>query len=538
MLNVIIVDDELLMRIGLKSMIHWEEHGFHISGEAANGKEALELAARQRTDLIVTDIKMPVMDGLELIRQASGRLEGCKFVILSCLEEFHYAQEAVRLGAIDYLIKSDLKPEQLVGVLRTVRDKLEGHTLGLAGNAVLGTEYKEGLGYLKETLFKELFSGYRSAEEVIDRSAALRIALLPQEMLVVKLRVSRFDDIRRKYVEQDEKLLRYSIVNIIEELVPKRWRSEIVVENSADYLLIMNVPSSEARAEATGRLAPQEALDGLFGKIFTSMKEFLNIKLLAGVSGICSGFGGLRKAYKEADLALRNHFYGNGTSGSVLYYGTPEGSAERTRGAFPFGREDAAELRRQVERGDGVTYLDGLRSRMYGEGVSELGCRKLYLRALSVIASCFPFVPELEDEGHASYERIMKEETLESLHRSVLRFLAECRERNAWMDGPRSYAEQARAIMAEQYGGNISLQSVAGEINVNPSYLSRVFKNETGENFIGYLTRIRIEKAQQLLRNKQLKVYEVAHMTGYPNTAYFSKIFKKATGVTPEEYRG
>ena len=108
MLGVIIVDDELLMRIGLKSIIQWEDEGFTILGEAANGREALELAGTHRPDLIITDIKMPVMDGLELIREARRLDIGGQFVILSCLEEFQYAQEALRLGAADYLIKSDM----------------------------------------------------------------------------------------------------------------------------------------------------------------------------------------------------------------------------------------------------------------------------------------------------------------------------------------------------------------------------------------------------------------------------------------------
>ncbi|MNC35160.1 HTH-type transcriptional regulator YesS [compost metagenome] len=120
----------------------------------------------------------------------------------------------------------------------------------------------------------------------------------------------------------------------------------------------------------------------------------------------------------------------------------------------------------------------------------------------------------------------------------VSRYLVECEQHNLDRpERPQSYAEQARTILLLRYAEDISLQSVADFINVNSSYLSRVFKQETGGNFINFLTKIRIEKAQALLKDKSILIYEVANRVGYPNTAYFSKLFKKVTGLSPEEYR-
>lgn len=223
MLGVLIVDDELLMRIGLKSIIQWEDEGFTILGEAANGREALELAGTHRPDLIITDIKMPVMDGLELIREARRLDIGGQFVILSCLEEFQYAQEALRLGAADYLIKSDMKPQELVHVLETVKKRAVRLSAGSSSGMPPGS-YKESIEHLKETLFKEVLSGFKGAEEVLARREALHIRLPDGPMVLMKLRINRFDQLRRKYVEQDEKLLRYSVANILEEILPASGR--------------------------------------------------------------------------------------------------------------------------------------------------------------------------------------------------------------------------------------------------------------------------------------------------------------------------
>lgn len=127
MYKLMIVEDELLMRVGIRSMLNWEEYNFYVAGEAGNGKEALELALEVTPDLIITDIKMPIMDGLELIQEASCLLKSCKYVILSNFDEFHYAKEALKLGAVDYLIKSEITETSLVDLLSTIEEKLKGN---------------------------------------------------------------------------------------------------------------------------------------------------------------------------------------------------------------------------------------------------------------------------------------------------------------------------------------------------------------------------------------------------------------------------
>jgi len=530
MIRTIIVDDELLMRIGLKSMIDWEAHGFRIVGEAANGKEALEIARLQPPDLIITDIKMPVMDGLELIRQAALLFDGCQYIILSCLDEFRYAQEALRLGAFDYLIKSDIKEQQLLNVLQNVKQHIEKTVIRRDGVA-FKERYQEGIGYLKASLLKELISGLCSEQEVIARSEALQISLTQGPMVLVKLRIDRFEDIRRKYVEQDEKLLRYAVVNILEEIIPRKWRREIIVESSSAYLCIMNVNEPDL-------LQLTDRLRGLFEKILAAMKDFLNVSMSIGVSGLASGFGGLKKAYQEADLALRQLFFEE--TACVMYYDALGGRL-RQRDHFGLSREQKETFRQLVESGGqgAFDFLEEWKQRLKQEDVSEKAVRKGYIHLLSLITSCFPNLPESGEDGLTLYERLLREERLEGVHRLVKDYLRQClHENRALQERPQSYAEQARAIIMSQYANDISLHSVARQIGVNPSYLSRVFKQETGENFTHFLTRVRMEKAKHYLKEKRLKVYEVANQVGYQNTTYFSKIFKKVTGITPEEFRG
>jgi two-component system response regulator YesN len=166
MFKLMIVDDELLMRIGIRSMIDWEEHGFRIVGEAANGKEALDIAIDALPDLIITDIKMPIMDGLQLIREASSTLAGCKYVILSNFDEFRYVKEALQLGALDYLIKTEVTPAALTALLSDIRRKLLVSSGGPASLFALPPDYSQSVTHLKEILFKDAISGLLNVEEI------------------------------------------------------------------------------------------------------------------------------------------------------------------------------------------------------------------------------------------------------------------------------------------------------------------------------------------------------------------------------------
>lgn len=156
MYKLMIVDDELLMRVGIRSMLNWEEYNFHVVGEAGNGKEALSLALEVMPDLIITDIKMPVMDGLQLIQEASSSLKTCKYVILSNFDEFHYVKEALKLGATDYLIKSEITESSLIELLSTVGQKLQSEHVHPTNSPSIAQDYSKNLRYLKDSFFKIL----------------------------------------------------------------------------------------------------------------------------------------------------------------------------------------------------------------------------------------------------------------------------------------------------------------------------------------------------------------------------------------------
>lgn len=551
MLKLMIVDDELLMRIGIRSMINWECYGFQIAAEAANGKEALEAAKSVQPDLIITDIKMPVMDGLQLIRGASSILPSCKYVIVSNFDEFGYVKEALRLGAVDYLIKSEITPDTLIELLTTIRSKSEEQHAALYP-PMLQADLSQSLSHLKESFFKDLISGLLDEKDAIAKSKQLQITVRSERLAIIKLRIDQFIAVRKKYVEKDERLLRFSVVNILEEIIPRKWNKEIVVESSSEYLLIMNIPTENNEATVAD-------ISKLCSNIQRTMRDFMNISISIGISTFADGFRAIRNAYHEADKATHQSFFVG--SGHILFYQdivqniTVLSAAQEKGEASQINHFKESTVNRASEANAAniineiqlsyafdsnnkellTTCLESFRLELQQKQANERMIREAYIRLTEHISTHLP--ANYQQSAALPYEALFAAETWEAVHHIVLDYaqkylLAECK-----TSEQRSYTELAVDMINRYYAESISLQSVANQINVNPSYLSRLFKQETGENFVSYLTRVRIERAKSFLENSHYKIYEIADKVGYHNYTYFSKIFKKVVGVSPEEYR-
>lgn len=533
MYNVLIVDDELLMRVGIRSMIDWEQHGFHVVGEACNGKEGMDIALTVSPDLIITDIKMPVMDGLQFIRETSGKLRACKYVILSNFDEFHYVKEALKLGAADYLIKSEITPAALTELLSSLREKWQAEHIsqGAAGNKPY--DYSLSLSHLKENFFKDLISGFISEQEARTKAEELHIRVQSSELIFLIMKVNHFEALKKKYIEKDEKLLRFSILNIMEEVIPSRWVKEIVIGNSSEYLVIVNT--------LAGSRSERGDIERLSGKILSSLRDFMSLSATVGVSTKVPGFKHLKTAYKEAEQALKARFF-NDDQHVFFYEDLIKLPVRKPVASLISAKEEqdllkvwAAKDKRQAE-----VFLDGIRTELETLQTDESSIRTKYILLVEKINAhllpsgkrpCIPFI------GHSPYETVLKGESWVEVHQRMLEYMTECLDSSSGTMRETSYTELAVSLINKYYAEDISLQSIAGQINVHPSYLSRIFKQERGENFISYLTLVRIEKAKVYLSEGTMKVYEIADIVGYHNYTYFSKIFKKTVGVTPEEYR-
>lgn len=533
MYKLMIVDDELLMRVGIRSMLNWEEFDFYVVGEAGNGKEALELALEVSPDLIITDIKMPVMDGLKLIQEASCLLNTCKYVILSNFDELHYVKEALKLGATDYLIKSEITETSLIELLTTVKQKLHKEHYGPTNVPLRQHDYSKSLRHLKDSFFQDIVSGFISEEDMVKKAEELHFRVRSDKLIIIKFIVNYYEDAKKKYIEKGEKLLRFSILNIMEEVISSKWEKELIVESSSEYWVIVNIPPDSGSVHAN--------INKLVYKLISSIKDFMNLSLTAGVSTIVPDFRYIKKACQEAEFALRQHFFTDKNQ-VILYEDAVQFPARKEINGILSLQQKQEFLKLWVckDLTKAEDFLDKVRSELQELHADETSVRKQYIMVIEAIHSHLSRATQrdkLSVMEKLPYEAVLKGENWKDIHQDMLAYIANCFKTDSQVMQEHTYADLATEVIEKYYAEDISLQSVASQINVNSSYLSRLFKQKKGENFITYLTRVRIDHAKAYLLSRELRVYEIADKVGYHNYTYFSKIFKKSVGVTPEEYR-
>ncbi|MCM3781583.1 response regulator [Neobacillus mesonae] len=533
MYKLMIVDDELLMRVGIRSMLDWEKHEFYVVGEASNGKEALELALEVSPDVIITDIKMPIMDGLQLIQHASDSLKTCKYVILSNFDEFQYVKTALKLGAVDYLIKTEITEALLVELLTSIRMKLQKEHGSLKEMPINPHDITQSLSHLKNNFFQDIVSGFIDRTNITSKAKELHIRIREDKLVLIKFKVNYYESVKKKYIEKGEKLLRFSIQNILDEIIPSKWKKEIVVESSSEYWVIVNMLSNQD--------SPHTDIKKLCDKILFSIKDFMNLTLSAGISTVVTGFSGIRRAYQEAELALRHDFF-EGNYQVLFYDDVLKASVRKEVDILldPQQEQDFLKIWLSKDEKKAEEFLEGIRSDLEILQADENSIRKNYISVMELINNHLSRTTQRVQSTFKEktlYETVLKGEYWEDIHEALLTHIVDCFKADSRQNQERSYADLAIEIIDKYYAEDISLHRVANQINVNPSYLSRMFKQEKGENFISYLTKVRIESAKAYLMNRELRVYEIADKVGYQNYTYFNKIFKKMVGLTPEEYR-
>jgi two-component system response regulator YesN len=527
MIRVLIADDEMLVRIGLKTIIPWEGNGFELIGEAANGREALNILKRQPCDIVLTDIRMPEMDGLELIEEIHRLSPRTKCLILSNHDEFEYVQRALRLGAADYLLKLTMEPSELLRKLGALKEAIEEDMKKRQEESrtrhkmdKYGREAKEKR--LRELLLKQ--AGSRSEIEASMQEFGIRPFAPP--IYVVNIVLDRYRDILEENKFRSEHLLHYTVINILNEIFRKYSDGELLEIGEGKFSIL------------TDRFQ-----DAMLKEMRDAVATFLKLSVSIGVSSPFSDILGMNAAYEQADAALGERFYAG--AGSLKYY---EHIQYAEPGELPKPwTED--EWRRLVELRDEDGMLR-LLDRWYGsilegrkrrpEDEREVWAQWVYMmgefaRSLGGDLYSVPL-----HRGMYPNHAVRSLETLHDIYDWCRGWLS------VYLDylhqlSRQQHRPEIQAVLdmiRERYSEPLKVSELAKEVGFTENYLSHLFKKETGETIMDCLTRIRMDKARELLKDRQhLKIYEISEMVGYSDPNYFSKQFKKMEGVYPLEFR-
>ncbi|WP_409342738.1 helix-turn-helix domain-containing protein [Paenibacillus sp. MBLB4367] len=506
-MRLLIVDDEVIIRTGLSTVINWKELGLELLPAAASAEEALRRIPDEQPHIMMTDIRMTGMDGLELAAEAKKLFPDMEIIILTGYDDFKYAQQAIREGVSDYLLKMS-RPEEIIKAALKAKQRLQEKWQA------------KKQGSIQQAVFRKRMLERLVIEGVDDPGLAAQLPSAGMDKVSAGMRtvykIILVSATGWRQSSGGENLLLFAVDNIVSELLAcetlmERERLAVIVRE--DEGTGMNLPSLIVRIEAT-----------------------LKCVLFVAVGSAVGDYRELHRSYKEADYAHAFHVLPEASG--IFDYRELKG---RKGGRTVCSKEEESELSAILMR-DHQAELRLWVNQTVGRQLAEPQVTPQSLRAFlqSVVIAAHRWLERAAaasgrtaPSAETSFETEGKpEEALfKQLHAVMTAYHKEIGEDRT------SYIPRAIAYMQDNLDKSITLQQVAKQVHLNPNHFSEVFKRETGLNYLEYLTRERMNRACELLATTTAKVSDIAGLVGYEDIKYFSQLFKKQTGQTPSEYR-
>ncbi len=505
--RILIVEDELLLRQGIKNLINWEEEGFQIVGEASNGADAITCIEQMHPHIVITDIVMPVMNEIELTGIIHERYPEIQVVVLSSYSDFEYIKSAMKNGADDYLLKPTMNPETLLEAVKKAASKIDQiFQKGKAHDAV------------PEQVVQKLMSGFPTRKNVTEIKALFpnrHFLLIGTDLVyisgsaeILQRQTNLLQDLSSQYLDANI----YCVITVIER---------------KNIMLLLNYPEEMLK----------KTLSDL-GILFSKLANYFP-NLFYAATPPFTDIMALKEIYQNQwKYAISQYFYDS--SLHFYFHGANDKSIQEHR----FDAEQYAAFLKAMRLKDAFSYL-----LQYTEVVLQNKEQQEYEIKSLLQNAVYQLIAVLEDSD-------LNEESLSHLKQQYFMRIGHAKSAGELMDFMHMVMEDISAIEAKyhlspemamiheildyisaHYADSLTLKSLAEAFNFNYFYLSKYFSAHCNEGFNEYLNRVRVEKACEILLQEHLPISEVCGAVGYMDHSYFTKVFKKFTGCTPKQYR-
>lgn len=541
MYQVLLVDDEPLILTGIQSMINWEDYDCVIADKASNGKQALEKMEKNMPDIVITDIKMPVMTGIEFMQECRDRGYDTVFILLTNLEEFSLAKSALSLGAADYLVKMEMTQEMMGSSLkratelcnqkRILTDKIshrEFHPKDVKQTATgFFRDVLEKAGNISDEFHKKW-------EEPIEK---MELERLYENGILMWIRPYKERDIFENVSEEDRKEMLDYAQSLMEQFMNRIHSGccTLVWKRMGILAILPGQNRTEKYYRETGR------------KICNILEDYFGCQTLVAISAPMEDiWGGSKRALSQIKKIQEFYYYHSDVpvvlTGDMDEHFWEERHARHDTFDISFLKKDLRQalVQQDKEKVNSVfEELSALFTEFHPAREQVVNaCANLYYFFLSYVEED-ALIKEEMPYPSVVMEILLECFTLEAHTCWLLKF-------GSWVgntmenfhSGSKTdkIVEAAKEYVRENYGEKLTLAAIASKIGISQGYLSSVFKKQTGGNLNDYINQIKIEKAKELLEKHEYMMYEISDMLGFENPYYFSKVFKKLTGITPSEY--
>lgn len=542
MLKIFLAEDEVVVRETIKRMIPWEELGFELVGEAADGEMALPLLIRQQPDLLITDIKMPFMDGLTLARLAKKEIPGLKVVILSGYDDFNYAKQAIGIGVEDYLLKPITK-NALIERLSEIRSRYEHEKTQKEYYEKFQREMQAYEKNSSRDFFEALVGGSMDMMEVYKRAEKLGLDIVAEAYNVLIFTMNCDEDFSRQRDEYSS--WEAESLELLENFFAGHSSAMLFRSNIFSYGVLLK--GQRETIEENTRACVDE-----IRKILSRQDGRREWFLAVGQS--VERLSQIQKSYHTASRAFSQRYL---YDENILYYDEmetmehPGGQAETEDNAYlqkvDVNALNPAILQKFLSNGLQEETENFVKDYFYAIGQEPM--ESLVFRnyvILNVRFSVISFIKGLgcdtNEMESADTEEVLAEsgknmESAIAYAKKMISQAIEIRDQNSGNKN-RSILKTAVDFIDSHYmDEEISLNTVANVANVSSNHFSALFSQNMGQTFIEYLTSLRMNKAKELLRCTGMRSSEIAGEIGYKDAHYFSYLFKKTQSMTPSDYR-
>lgn len=524
--TVLLVDDEEEVIQVIMRKINWEGLGFSVIGYANNGVKALEMVEEFQPDVVMTDIKMPYMDGMELANRIKMEYPATKILIFTGFDEFEYAKEAIHLEVEEYLLKP-VNSAELTEVFTQLKVKLDQEISERQNAEILQKQYMELLPLLQANFYSMLIEGRIREEELDKYLSDYQITFEGPRYCCLVIHTSSGQVPKNMH----PMLLSTSVQKQAEERLGKRWRAKSFAY-LGNTVLLVQLGSEQEVSELTDEC----------DRFCKYAKRIIGAVVTVGVGQVCANILELSQSYSSAREAVSYRaIYGASRAVNIKEVAPQEMSETEISNDTELGSlfksirvNSDEEVKTAAQR-----YLDQTVFPMKSLQQHHVAVMELVTALYRFAANNDLMMEEFSEDMRDLYSRLIDMEP-KRLQSWLTRVCLSCRERliNARSRSTRSFVLRAEEYVREHYADEeLSLDSICQILGVSNSYFSTIFKKETGNSFIGYLTDYRMEQASRMLVETDEKNYIIAKSVGYADPNYFSYVFKRRFGVSPSKYR-
>lgn len=533
MYRILLVDDEILVRDAIRENIDWKGMDCELVGDCENGRQAAEFVKTHEVDIVLTDICMPYMDGMELSHFLHDNYPDIIIVIFSGFGEFEYAKKAIQYNVSEYMLKP-VTAMELTEVIERMKKKVDARQKEKNKMKVLmrdSQDYRKNVNMIRSKTVEALVNCTRDVNESLEELQKMGISFDSSNYRVAVFDMDVYSELYQIDTEkrQESALMAFVLYNVSDEIVSAK-KAGIVYQEGSNRVCVIFMGNRNREFSAQ--------IKGICQEIKEKVKEVMGIEVSMGIGTCVRNPGELVFSHRLAEKALQCRYL----LGGNLLIDMEEEETDRTISV----QEYLEQLKDAIKTGK-KEEMDGTLDKIEAEIRSALVDKSyacVYLQqVIRVVGSCVQSMASAGDDIIIEREKLLKAVTEQKCFQAaaelVRGYAAKMFEE---LINYNSSAGQRQASLAMDYirsnymDTQLSLNSICSYLNISTSYFSTIFKDITGETFVEALTRTRMEKAKELLETTTLKNYEIAEKVGFSDPHYFGISFKKMTGKTPTEY--